>query len=128
MVKLGKIKLDIVKYFAEKALGDIFALSWRPTNSGTEILPFSTSKQSCIASLIRERSVDMFLACVWQPLRAGTEAINAPSSSFSMITVNRYFDIKFIPPLVKHSIYGILSQGRLNCENYGSAAPILIKE
>lgn len=76
------------------------SISWRPTNSGIEILPFSTSIQRWIASLMRESRVGISLACVWQPLRAGTDAIRAPSSSFSISTVKRYFDIYFVPPFI----------------------------
>jgi len=75
------------------------SISCSPTNSGTETLPFSTSRQSWITSLIRERRAERVLACVWQPFKEGTDAIRMPSSSFSMTTVKRYFDIDFLSPL-----------------------------
>ena len=75
------------------------SISCRPTNSGIEILPFSVSRQSSIASFIRESKVGKSLACVWQPFMAGAEAISTPSSSFSITTVTLYFNIVFVLPV-----------------------------
>lgn len=74
----------------------VTSISCRPTNSGIEILPFSDSRHSSIASFMRDRRVGMSLACVWHPFMAGAEAINIPSSSFSITTVTLCFSIIFI--------------------------------
>lgn len=77
----------------------VTSISCRPTNSGIEILPFSDSRQSSIASFMRDKRVGISLACVWQPFIEGADAIYTPSSSFSITTVILCFSMIFILPV-----------------------------
>lgn len=87
---------DKLSGFDRRELGQAAtSISCRPTNSGIEISPFADSRQSSIASFMRESKVARSFACVWQPFIDGTDATKMPSSSFSITTVTLCFNMIF---------------------------------